>query len=328
MKRIIIHIGFAVVAVIFLMASCTTSQTITIKGTPGTNIYTPSNNLLGSIDQKGEIKVKLESDNYYAFLLSQKQGSQELVPFALDYKSCNYMLDRSLYGLFAVIDCAGLGAALGGLFANGDTRANLFVGGSAAVLAASAYLLPAEYRLGQTQQAYRFKYLSYQSTNDDLSFVRPVLSGEARREVGSNRESALPNSDNDENSSSARSRNLSERSSRTLNSLSKDVEGEFVCSGKLLLGRETVEEYTKAKVIIKSVDKTTVSVEVLDDNGEPFFNNPSIYVVKKNRQNNYTLTHQTISSATITIINGKLSYSHPRVNIDGDIYKLTINGSK
>ena len=324
MKKL--FIWFALAAIVATMVSCTTSQTITIKGTPGTRIYTPNNNLLGSIDQKGKVKVKLESDNYYAFLLSQKQGSEELVPFALDFKNSNYSLERGLYGLFATIDIVGCGAMIGGLIpllsdSESKAGANLVAGGGAAVLAASAYLLPAQSRLGQLQQAYRFKYLSYQTTNENLSFVRPIPSGETRRSVASSRGSSRSYSEEDGSSSSARSRNLSDKSSRSVKSLSKDVEGDYVGAGKLQSGNETVEEFKNAKVIITSVDKNTVSVDVLDDSGEPFFNKQSNYTVKKGRQGNYTLTHQSISSATITISNGKMTYSHPRVNIDGDIYK-------
>ena len=331
MKREKLFIWLALAAIVVTMLSCTTSQTITIKGSPGARIYTPINILLGSIDQKGKVKVKLESDNYYAFLLSQKQGSDELVPFALDYKNCDYMGERVATAVGEFFAIAGLGTMAGGVYSgctDGDT--GWYIAGIGAGIGLIAAGMADIYgsRLKQTQRLYRFKYMSYHTTNDDLSFVRPIPSGEKRRPVASSRGTSRSYSEEDGNSSSARSRNLSERSSRSVKSFSKDVEGDYVGVGKLQSGNETVEDFKKAKVIITSVDKNTVSVDVLDDSGEPFFNKPSNYTVKKGRQGNYTLTHQSISSATITISNGKLTYSHPRVNIDGDIYKLTVNGSK
>ena len=66
--------------------SCSSSQNITVKGTPGTEIYSPANTKLGVIDSAGELKVSVPNGGrFYHYLLSGKVGEGKLVPFALNY---------------------------------------------------------------------------------------------------------------------------------------------------------------------------------------------------------------------------------------------------
>ena len=71
--------------VLLCSISCATTKR-TVKGAPGTVIYTTRGHNLGTIDQSGNAEIKIDRDNYYAFLLAQSPESNIKVPFALDFK--------------------------------------------------------------------------------------------------------------------------------------------------------------------------------------------------------------------------------------------------
>ena len=56
-----------VLAMVVLMASCNSMVNLTVSGTPGTKIYTPEKEFVGTIDNSGKAKVRFESGT--AFLL-------------------------------------------------------------------------------------------------------------------------------------------------------------------------------------------------------------------------------------------------------------------
>lgn len=69
------------------LSSCSSSQTFTVQGIPGTVITNPSNKQLAVIDHSGQAKIKLKrKEGYYHYLQAQAPGSYLQVPFALDYK--------------------------------------------------------------------------------------------------------------------------------------------------------------------------------------------------------------------------------------------------
>ena len=94
--KIILKLLMMIGMVVFY--SCSSSQNITVKGTPGTEIYSPANTKLGVIDSAGELKVSVPNGGrFYHYLLSGKVGEGKLVPFALNYKhSGNYELQNDV----------------------------------------------------------------------------------------------------------------------------------------------------------------------------------------------------------------------------------------
>ena len=74
-----------VLAMVVLMASCNSMVNLTVNGTPGTKIYTPEKEFVGTIDNSGKAKVRFESGT--AFLLSTAPGYENYIPFGLDYKN-------------------------------------------------------------------------------------------------------------------------------------------------------------------------------------------------------------------------------------------------
>ncbi len=82
------------------------------------------------------------------------------------------------------------------------------------------------------------------------------------------------------------------------------------------------------KIIITPKDEDIVTAEILEDN-ESFFDSEETFKVKKNKDGSFTLTHTRIPSVKFTITKvGKIVYNHPKVNIDGTTYTLSISATK
>lgn len=202
-------------------------------------------------------------------------------------------------------------------------------------MGAPGYFVTAK-RLSETQRQWQFEYLSKQSTNQDLRFEKFVDNG-YKKEIGSKSvpveenvaESDKPVESAQSESSSSAAKSRSSKSKRTLTDLTRQVEGTYIGSGKLLLKDDTIESYQNIKVVLKRLDKNTVQVDVYESNGEAYFNESGKYSVKKIDSGKYQLTMNGISSATITIdANKRMVYLHPKVNIDGDLYTLRIFAGK
>ena len=64
------------------------------------------------------------------------------------------------------------------------------------------------------------------------------------------------------------------------------------------------------------------------ESGESFFGSELEYTIRKT-DDGYELVLNGIATAVISIDhNGKLSFTHPKVNIDGELYTLSINAEK
>lgn len=295
-----------------MINSCSTFQNITVFGEPGTEIYTPDLEKVGTIKGDGKGEITLPRDVYYPFLLSGNGEWADIkIPFALDYKNKSYNGTRILCGVFFVVAIPVM------------------------TVGAPGYFVTAK-RLSETQRQWQFEYLSKQSTNQDLRFEKFVDNG-YKKEIGSKSvpveenvaESDKPVESAQSESSSSAAKSRSSKSKRTLTDLTRQVEGTYIGSGKLLLKDETIENYQDIKVVLKRLDKNTVQVDVYESNGEAYFNESGKYSVKKIDSGKYQLTMNGIPSATITIdANKKMVYLHPKVNIDGDLYSLRITASK
>ncbi|MCH5174786.1 MAG: hypothetical protein J1F40_02750 [Prevotellaceae bacterium] len=82
---------------VLLLSSCSTSQTFTVQGEPGTVITTPQNQQIAVVDNSGNAQIKMKRKaGYYHYLNAQAPGSNLQVPFALDYKNKNRATKRGL----------------------------------------------------------------------------------------------------------------------------------------------------------------------------------------------------------------------------------------
>lgn len=333
-KNIIKFLSLA--AAILLFHSCTTSQTISIAGTPGTEIYTPDKDKIAVIPATGKAKVRIPGDVYYAYFMSHQVGSNEFVPFTLDFNRCNYAGKRAARILS--YPAAALGAIMVGVGAantageeDGSLRGPFIGGGTIITAAGITGAIALHKQLKQTQLRYRYKYLSSQSTNEDFTFTHPIDNGFIRtvKNEPQRSETQVENSEGTPaaTSTAARRRGKTSTATRNLRDNGKQVAGTYVGTGRLLLNGEEVESYTDIKVVVKSIDKNNVLVEVYES-GEAFFNTSDKYSIKKAGNGKFTLSLKGIPSATITISKNKnMVYLHPKVNIEGEIYTLEIKAS-
>lgn len=321
-----------VVGMLAFLFSCTTSQTVTISGTPGTDIYTLGKTKLATIDHTGKTKIKFPSDGYYGLLLTYNKAHDKFIPFALDYKTKNYWGSRTSYHTGLGLVATGVASMFVGAVAYcggvDELGSDLLLGGCAPMLLGAGMMGIGGPRMSQIQQAYRFAYSKNHSTNDDLSFM-PIEDNGYTKSPTKPEEVVVPVVDSQSTSSrTIKTVPESSKSKRSLNNFGKTVSGTYKGEGTLHHGNEFIESYENIGIEITRIDNNNVQVNVIEG-GTPFFNSVSSYSIKKGKQNSYTLTLQGNSSATIKIDSkGKLTYYHPKVNIDGDNYILKISAKK
>lgn len=331
----ILKITFVVSLVVLLFHSCHTSQKVTIGGLPGTEIYTPEMTKLAVVGADGKVSFKISSDAYYAYLMSRNVHTNELVPFALDYKYHNFIGAKIMS--FLGVSIAAVGAtscivagatAIGGDF--DEVGAPFLAGGGGALLLGACIGGPASSRLNQTQYEHKFKYLSFQTTNQDIRFL-PITDTGYRKELERKEEAIVSNPNKRSKAvSGATSSNVAKTSvsKRALGNYGNLLSGTYVGSGYLTQAGKVIEEYATIKVVVTRSDNNNVWIDVVEG-GESFFSSKSLYQITKKGKNTYVLSLKEISDAYITIdANGALSYMHPKVNIDGELYTLNINAKK
>lgn len=313
--------------VILCFTSCKTTTMFTIHGEPGSQILTPDRTTLATIDSTGNVSIANPNNNYYAFLLSHKPGTQEYVPFALDYTKNSYKGDRFANSLFCSFMGGGLGLEFAGLIAvlatGGEDMAALIpvVGGAGLALSGLSFL-PANSVCKTTNHLYCYEYTSEQKTNQDLQFTKPQF------ELYKPETPVLQN-DNVETGSKTNKTLSSSSSTKTLKDNAAKIEGTYVGEGTLKQGNEIIETYNSISISIKRKSKDIVLVNVIESDGSKFFATDGEYNIKKQSDGKYVLTLNGINNATIEIdTNNSLIYIHPRVNIDNEIYILTINAKK
>ena len=120
----------------------------------------------------------------------------------------------------------------------------------------------------------------------------------------------------------------SSKAKKVRSDIAQNVIGTYSGIGKLLKNKIVDEQYSDIQLIIERIDKTSVKVTVLESD-EDFFEIPMTYDVVANGKNGYKLTLQGLPSATILITKaGIVTYSHDKVNIDNEIYTLSISAKK
>lgn len=171
-----------------------------------------------------------------------------------------------------------------------------------------------------------YKYYKNQSTNQDCRFVSFLDNGEEKNIAPTSFSDVTSTITKETTSTIARRK--STVSKRTLNDYAKIVSGTYTGAGYLAQKGKVIEEYAKIKVVILRIDNNNVNVDVFE-NGESYFSKTNKYQVMKKGKNTYVLSLDGISDALITIDNaGHLTYIHPKVNIDGEIYTLNLTANK
>ena len=314
-----------------LFTSCSTTETISIKGTPGTKILYPNMNPIGTIDNTGNLDVTLTSDAYYAYLLSQSDKlDSEPIPFALDFHKKSRAGKRRLRNFLMTWTSIGTAMAVGGLI--GAACGAGEAGGGVAAAGALLFMAPGigvgaplDSKLSQTTWKYQFQYNDNQTTNENLNLTvcnDQYRSNNYNPPLAQNNSTSIPDTD-------FATKKIGDKSNKTLSSNASAVSGIYVGTGKLTQDGNNIESYNNIKVIITEKSKNDVSIRVEEEDGSNFFSKPLDYSIKKETNGQYTLTHPSIKTATIKIDKtNNLVFVHPKINIDGSIYKLDINAKK
>lgn len=333
MKHIRIIILLVVVAFI---ASCTTTQKFSVVGKPGTEIYTPSHTKVGTIDNTGVAQIELESDAYYAFLLSKDNASDRMIPFALDYKEFSYTGSSFTKWFGMILTFAGAGAALIScimLIVSPELGGLMFAASVGFTGAIMPMGMAGSGRQRQLDHVYKFKYLPTQTTNQDFSFTHPDIKSVEfmpyqKEDASAQVVDATP-IESTEKASSKSTKSFSSKSTKSFKDYGALLEGVYVGTGTLSINGKTIESYKDIKIDLHRIDKNEVAVQVVEANGVEFFGEASAYSIKNNGDGTYSLVHESISVATIDVdVDKQMFYFHPRVNIDGDMYTLKITANK
>ncbi len=268
------------------LSSCLTSkQSVTVSGTPDTEIFTsPGEGLekLGTIGNEGKIKIKLSRNGYIPYLLSYDKNTNKYYPMGVDYKYTSTLVKDITLGILTV----GWSGILDWGYFN------------------------------SSQCNEEFRYLDNQTISSAIPNAPYANTGE-RREVA-NRTSS---------SGLLSKASTSSSTSKLLRKdYSKQLQGEYIGNGKLLQKENVVETYRNMKVVMSSVDRNTMTVEILMDGNEAVFA-PCDYNIKSQGSNNFVLTSKEDSSNKIIIKGNKINYNNPNVRIDGEKYNLQITAN-
>ena len=325
-----------------MLCSCTTMEKFTVNGVPGTIIYTDTpeagqNRALGTIPADGKLKVEVPSDAYCGILLAQEPGSDLLVPFGTDMKKNTHSGNKAVLAMMYPVAGIGVGGLLGGLAAAiggaGGAVMGGILGGSGVLALGGAFAgMAAQNRMHQMSHQWNFGYQKQQYALTSAGML-PLQNVDMPKDNTEKVDyeaklSKTTRSAKGDATSSKSKKKVSTKSKRSLKDVANDVEGEFFGSGALKSGAQTIEEYADVILLISKIDKDHVAVQVVEGS-QPFFESPLTYVVTKTKKGGYQLTMEGLSEAVITFTNaGNISFTHPSVNIDDEIYTLIFNGKK
>ena len=169
MKKQSIILVFVVGVLNTVLCSCSSIQTFTVRGVPGT-VISKNDMEIAVIDQTGQAQIKTNRESgYQHFYLAKAPNSNIQVPFALDYENhdrstvLNLGKGIGLIGFGA--ECAGLIMVVASLKSNDKSMLGIggvvFGGGFLLSLPALIHAFP------KKELDYNYDYLQ-QTTNNDL----------------------------------------------------------------------------------------------------------------------------------------------------------------
>lgn len=329
-------------ALVFMLSGCHTYDKFTIAAPAETKIYVPAAETAEShknIDASGRVRVQVPSSTYCGYVVATDPFSGLKVPYGLDVKKKTYPGEKAAMGVGVTLASVGIGIDLVGVIAmiaaaaqddeeNTDLFGRVISIGSGIGLVGMGVGWPANARLNQISHHYQFKYDSNQEIsfnglssvllNPDLPKNAPIAEPAKRKKAASGKSDV-----EDKKATEAGS-----KAKKTRSDFGKQIAGTYSGSGRLLIGKVEDEAYGKIEVKIERIDKNNVKVRIIESD-EDFFDSPLTYAIVADKNGGYKLTLNNVPSATILIDkNGRLTFNHNKVYIDGDAYTLTISARK
>lgn len=174
MKKHFTFLGFLLGILITTLSSCSTTQTFTVRGVPGT-VISKDNMQIAVIDPSGQAQITLQRKNGYEhFLLAQAPNSNVQIPFALDYKNHNRTATSNIcIALSVPIYVATLAGLMMCLVSGTDEE----LGKTGALIAVPGLLLGLPLIMYAERETinkdyarinYDYDYIKVQTTNNDL----------------------------------------------------------------------------------------------------------------------------------------------------------------
>lgn len=329
---------------LLLITSCSTTEKFSVHVPAGTKIYTPDNTVtpIGIATNSDKVDVNITSDMYCGYILAQSAGSDRKIPIGLDYKIKRHTGTKVAATTGFMIFSMGVGATLTGVTglamaeSDGDSDMSSSMGkiaaaGGAALLAGGGIYGSANECLQQTSYDYNFGYEKTQRVNmPALSFTLLKPNAPKGYEKVSTEKKAPSTSRKKASSGKDVTPEITSSSkvSKSRSDYSRKIKGEYKGSGTLFLGENIDEKYPEIDVIMERIDKTHVSVRIIESD-EDYFDAPLVYEIRSNKKGGYDLNIDKLPEAIIQITkSGKLTFKHPKVNIDNVIYTLEIIAEK
>lgn len=315
------------------ISSCSTTEKFVVKGPINTEFYTPDKYTSVKVSDGNEAKVEISSDMYCGYMLAKPAGSHKLVPFGINYKTKNHTGTKAALGVAYPIMSSGMAVMLGGTIGvlAGDESSFLLgmVAGGAALSGIGAGVLAiTDSRLKQTAYDYNFGYDKVQTFNvPELTFTQ-LNPNPTKQDLQSNSGNSNAKPKKKATTVLSNASAAGSKATKTKKDWAKAIAGQYEGVGKLYLKSKLDENYPETTVIIEAIDKTHVSVRIVESD-EDFFEDPLNFTIVSSTNGSYNLQLNELKDCTITIgKNGSLTLNHPKVNIDDTTYTLKITAKK
>lgn len=331
-----------------VMFSCKSTQTLRISGKPGTEIYSAKMRKMADIPQSGVASVVVSADDFNAFMYSHEKGSDEYVPFALNYKTDKHTGAKVLKGLGIGLSFGGAIALATGLIISATGGGSgVMIGGLGAAGLGLCVGIPMSHRCGQDQFVNNYSYIKDQKTNQDIVFSPLVqtadyktLSNKKAKQVEEKKQSAVKNYEKEVNNETKAAvaenkvNNVSEDKSRreerkpTASSIdySGSVVGTYVGKGRILESGEVTERFNDMAVIVRPYSDNMVKVSV-KVSGLFLFRDEALYSVSKS-DGMFVLNNKAFNSTIRIDEYGDMSYERKKMDEYGSDGVLKVTAEK
>lgn len=321
---------------IMITASCSTVEKITVYGNPGEKIYSPAKLPIATVQQNGKANISLKSDAYYGYLYTYNAQQDQWVPFALDITKKSHNGTKLATGAGYAMAGIGLLGFISGIIGcsvddESDAAKAIMVGSLGVGGIGASFGVPASSRMGQLSYQYNFGYNSKQQANSDLNltqYIPPVVNTPESKPNRKRATSGESSTAADSQSAKTHNNSASSSAKKKRKSVSELIAGEYSGTGTLITTGEDPETLDAMLIILTPKDDSTVVAEIFEDD-DAFFDSEELFKVTKNKDGSFTLTHTRIPAVKFTLSKtGKIAYKHPKVNIDGTMYTLSISAMK
>lgn len=328
--------------VCIMVTGCSTYEKLTISGIPGTVVYSPQKEPLGTISHDNKLNIKLPSDAYYGYLYTRNDSLDLWVPFGLNTENNNHVGTKLLGSVGAPVGfMAGMGAGIGIAISSGSQGA--LIGGlvTAVVVGVGGLVTPILVQLARMDQvsyAYNFSYNQNQFTNQDIrleKFVVPQKEMENNPETDfeqkqSNLKINKSTTKTEVTSKNNRKGGKAKKSNLKITSGLEIYNGTYSCEGEIILNKGVVATYKDMSLVLHPLNSTNVEVLIYIDSQTKVFDRPEIFILDKRQstKKNVVLTLKDNATCKIILSDKNISYFNPNVIIDEETYTLSLKGTK